>query len=334
MTGATGFTGGHTLKALRAHGHEPRALVRSPAKLEQVEALHGLDPVDHVVGDVTDPAAVAALLEGCDAVIHVAAVAATGRDATKLIEATNVPSTRLVLEHAAGAGLDPIVHVSSQSALHPPPGGIYRAGGPLSDEPIGAYGISKVESERIARRLQDEGHPVVIVWPSGITGPDDVGISVGAAGSARLLNGSALPLPKSGGLLLHDVRDLADVLARTIEAGRGARGYGVFGHYLPWADVPAMIEAITGRTLAVRRLPDGFFHALGRVGDVLGRIGVPFPLDGATATFMTSLVPGDDEETRRDLGIEWRPVEETYGDMLRWLVATDHLAADKAPALR
>lgn len=333
VTGATGFTGGHTLAALVARGHEPRALVRDADKLDAVRAIHGLGVVDHVVGDVTDPRAVASLLDGCDAVIHTAAVAATGRAAESSIESTNVAATALVLGAAAERRLDPIVHVSSQSALHPPPDGIYHRDQALSTDPWGAYARSKVESERIARRLQTEGRPVVIVWPSGIAGPDDAGISVTADGTARLLRGSTLPLPKSGGMLVHDVRDLAEVLARCIEPGRGPRRYGVFGHYVAWDDMQPLLERVTGRSLRVVRLPDGFFLGLGRLGDLLGRIGIESPLDHDSARFMTSLVPGDDADTRAELDIEWRPVEQTFADMLRWLVAEGHLGADRAPAL-
>ena len=74
LTGATGFIGGHTLKALLDAGHEVRALVRSTEKLDRMRALQDIEAeVDHVVGDMTDPAAVASALEGCDACVHTAA---------------------------------------------------------------------------------------------------------------------------------------------------------------------------------------------------------------------------------------------------------------------
>lgn len=333
ITGATGFTGGHTLRALIDAGHTPRALVRNTDKLAKVQELHGLPDIDHVVGDVTDAAAVAEMIEGCDSVIHTAAIAFIGRAHEQLIEQTNVPATRIVLEHAVAAGLDPIVHVSSQSTLHPPAGAVYRSTSALSSTPLGVYAKSKVESERIARDLQDQGHPVVIVWPSGITGPDDVGLSVLAEATARLLQSNTLPLPKTGGNLMIDVRDLARLLVTCIEPGRGPRRYGAFGHFVPWSEIPEFLTQVTGRTLKVRTLPNAFFHGLGWLGDLLGRVNVNFPLDRASARFMTELVAGDDSDSRTDLDLEWRPAEETYRDMLRWMVAQGHLSAEKAPAV-
>lgn len=333
VTGATGFAGGHTLRALVDAGHEPVPLVRDESKLRSVEQLHGLEPLTGVIGDICDPGAVTALCDGADALIHTAAVAFIGPRHRAAIEATNVPGTRLVLEAATARELDPVVHLSSTSALHPPPGGRYHRDNPVSPTPLGDYSRSKAESEQIARQLQDAGHPVTIVWPSGIAGPDDVGCSVMAEGTAKLLQTGVLPLATSGGNLMHDVRDLATVLARLMEPGLGARRYGVFGHFLSWPDMAAVVQEVSGATLRTPTIPNWVFAALGRFGDLVGRVGVEPPLDSATAAFMTGLVPGDDRETRDELGVEWRPIETTMGDMLRWLVATGRLDARRAPAL-
>ena len=90
---------------------------------------------------------------------------------------------------------------------------------------------------------------------------------------------------------------------------------------------------VTGTKLTVRRLPDSFFLTMGRIGDLMSRVGVQLPLDHAAARFMTELVPGDDSATRAEFGLEWRSPEETFSDLLRWLVAAGHLDASKAPGV-
>ena len=64
-----GFIGSHVVDKLRAYGHEPVIydLRESP--------WHTDDPVETVIGAVTDRAALQRALEGCDAVAHLAAVA-------------------------------------------------------------------------------------------------------------------------------------------------------------------------------------------------------------------------------------------------------------------
>jgi hypothetical protein len=76
--------------------------------------------------------------------------------------ATNTRAPEIVLEAAIGAGLDPVVHVSSYVTLLPS----HDVLGP--DSPAGAgapaYPGSKAESELIARRHQAEGAPVVTTY--------------------------------------------------------------------------------------------------------------------------------------------------------------------------
>src|SRR5205823_67977 len=68
VTGGAGFIGSHVVDRLLARGLEPRIfdLIPSPH--------HGSD-VDTVLGDLCDPDAVRRALDGCDAVLHLAAVA-------------------------------------------------------------------------------------------------------------------------------------------------------------------------------------------------------------------------------------------------------------------
>ena len=76
VTGATGFVGSHAAKALQDAGHTVRALVRTPAKLDTVTARVGVDlaSLETVQGDICDAVAVTAAVNGCDAVVHAAAV--------------------------------------------------------------------------------------------------------------------------------------------------------------------------------------------------------------------------------------------------------------------
>ena len=68
LTGATGYIGSATLKALLAHGHDVTALVRSEESARAVEQ----DGVTPVVGDITDVAWMAEQLRAADGAIHLA----------------------------------------------------------------------------------------------------------------------------------------------------------------------------------------------------------------------------------------------------------------------
>jgi len=57
-------------------------------------------------------------------------------------------------------GLDPVVHVSSYTALLPPqpPDAVLTPDSPVT-RPAGAYSRSKAESDQVARRYREQGAP-------------------------------------------------------------------------------------------------------------------------------------------------------------------------------
>jgi nucleoside-diphosphate-sugar epimerase len=122
VTGGTGFTGSHTVRALVAAGHEVRLLVRDAAKVQRVFEPHGLELADLVVGDMTDAAAVEKALSGCEGVVHSAALVDLRRASARLVEATNARGVELVVGGAVQRGLPRIVYVSSLSVFFVPGG--------------------------------------------------------------------------------------------------------------------------------------------------------------------------------------------------------------------
>jgi UDP-glucose 4-epimerase len=107
VTGGSGFIGSHVVDKLLDAGHEPRILdlVPSPYHPE----------VETVLGDLGDPATVAQALEGCDAVLHLAAVADVDQVATDpaLTDRVNTGGTQVLLEGAREAGIKRFVYAST-----------------------------------------------------------------------------------------------------------------------------------------------------------------------------------------------------------------------------
>lgn len=180
VTGGTGFVGGWTAKAIADAGHRVRFFVRSPARLKTSVEQLGADISDYAVGDITDRESVRAALTGCDAVVNCAALVATDPRRTEQMLTTNLEGARNVLGGAVEFGLDPIVHVSSFTALFHPGLPTLAADLPVSGGADG-YGRSKSQVERYARGLQAAGAPVNISYPGMVLGPP-VGDQVGEAG--------------------------------------------------------------------------------------------------------------------------------------------------------
>ena len=99
LTGASGYTGGRLLAALRARGDDVAVLVRPASVTERIRSR-----ASRVVeGDLGDAAAASRLVEGADAVVHVAAVYRTAGHPDSYYREVNVGGHRA----APGGGRAP-----------------------------------------------------------------------------------------------------------------------------------------------------------------------------------------------------------------------------------
>ena len=315
ITGATGFIGGHTAALAVEAGHEVRALVRSTERLEHTMAGFDLPVPDHVVGDMTDPAAVAAALDGAEAVIHCAAVVSLDpRDNAEMIE-KNAAGARTVLEQAVEMGLDPVVHVSSTAALFEPEAGPLTVDHPPSSVNF-AYCRAKSQAEVAARVLQAASAPVAIVYPSGVIGPA-AGTAFGETGEgmARFIASGAIPT-RSAAVSITDVRDLAAVLVALLEPGQGSRRIMCGGHLLDMDRLAGIYRELTGRRFPIAPVPPAALRGMGRVLDTVRRV-VPFhsPMN-EEGMAITTHWEGTVDSDLAGLGVGLRDPKESFADSL------------------
>jgi deazaflavin-dependent oxidoreductase (nitroreductase family) len=315
LTGATGFVGGHTLAALHAAGHDVVVLARDRTRLVEMAESFGIPLPRVVVGDMTDPIAVTALLEDADAVIHAAAfVSLNPRDQAEMA-ANNLRGVELVVGGAVQRELDPVIVVSSTSAVFRPGGGVLHSGLPLVDQGTG-YARSKADCEAVARRLQGSGAPVVIVSPASIIGPA-AGTVPGelAEGLARFLAYRIIPT-RHGAVSLLDVRDLAAVLVALVEPGRGPREVMFGGRFTTLPDMTVVLRELTNKRFVTLPLPGRWWVTAGRLMD---RLSLRFPIRVPVTEEAMQLLThweGSESSGVAELGVMPRSVRASLADSL------------------
>jgi len=323
VTGASGFIGSHVVAALHAHSHEPVAFVRNPDRLTTALAPHNIGAVTHHVGDITDTGALSAAMIGCDAVIHTAGVASlTGAD-EDLMRRVNVDGTRAVLDAAIAAGLDPIIHISSVAALFPAPGPKMTSEDPVS-EANSPYARTKAGAESVARVAQDAGHPVVIFYPGGVFGPHVPGASDLTEGNIMMLEKGAFILPTGGGNSFVDVRDLSEAIVRALAPRNlGPRRFMAGGHWTLWDEWVDAFRRSSGRRIFIIEVSAKRLAQLASAGDRLAsRITkIDSPLSAESVMYMSEAKPTDDRRIADELGVSWRPLQESVDDFVDWLIA-------------
>jgi nucleoside-diphosphate-sugar epimerase len=145
VTGGTGFVGSHLIDIATAAGHRVHALTRR----EQAPR----DGVEWIAGDLASREALERLVDGVDAIIHVAGTI-SGHSAAAF-ESGNVAGTLAMLAAATAGGVHRFVHVSSLAAREPK---------------LSLYGGSKCRAEEL---VHSSGLDWTIVRPPAVYGPGD-----------------------------------------------------------------------------------------------------------------------------------------------------------------
>jgi nucleoside-diphosphate-sugar epimerase len=310
VTGGTGFIGGEVARQLRDRGDDVVCLVRSPEKGKAVEALG----CELVAGDLGDEAALRAGMEGCDAVIHAAAMYEVGIPASQrpTMREANVAGTERVMKVALEAKVPRIVYVSTVGVF----GNTHKE---VVDEtyehPEGSftsyYEETKLEAHKIVKRMiAEQDLPAIIVQPGGVYGPGDTSqvadlLEQFFAGRLPLL-----PFPELGICMTH-VEDIAGGVLLALDKGKLGEIYVISGPATTMREAIETVAALSGRKAPKRALPVGLMKAMVPIGPLVGKMmGQPPNLrelissaDGVT--FWASY-----EKAARELGYAPRGMEE------------------------
>jgi dihydroflavonol-4-reductase len=320
VTGASGFLGSHTVKALVDAGHEVRAASRSAERVRRALAPLGcVDRVEVFEADVTVPRQVDDALSGCEAVVHGAAIYTLDvRRRGEMLD-NNPRGAEVVLGKAREQSLDPVIHVSSYVALLPVAGTL-NPDSPVG-RPPGPYALSKARSEEIARRLQAEGAPVTITYPGMVWGPNDPTLGESARLAREVLKGT-IPTGSPGAVPVVDIRDVAAVHAAALRPGQGPRRYVAVSELVPMVELMRIVAEAGGRRAPRGKMPAPLILGLARSMDLFQRV-VPRRLPLSHESIWTTIhgPTCDASSTTRELGVKFRPAAETLRDTVAWLRA-------------
>jgi len=168
LTGAGGFIGAAVCRSLRTLGCEIHALVGPPG--DDLEAPPGVAVA--MRGAISDGAVLASLIEGVDAVVHLAgppSVRGSFDDPTGYANA-HTGGTAAVLETCRKMGIDQIVYVSSAEVYGRPHTDPVDESHPLDAR--SPYAAAKIGAEQMVRAFDHAyGTRSAIVRPFSVYGP-------------------------------------------------------------------------------------------------------------------------------------------------------------------
>ena len=306
LTGATGFIGGRIARMLAEAGHEVVALVRTPAKASDLEALG----VTITQGDITDKASMREPMTGVDGVFHVAAWYQVGVT-NERAEQINVEGTRNVLELMRELAIPRGVYTSTLAVFSDTGGRVpdesYRHDGPHLSE----YDRTKWEAHyEVAQPMIEEGLPLIILMPGMVYGPGDGGPLHTAL--AQYFQGELPMLPQGAAYCWAHVDDIARVHITAMEKGTPGETYIVGGERHTLIDVVQMAERLTGYPAPKLHMPP-FMLKLSSLlmRPISALVTLPEMYHPEALRVLAGVTYlGDNSKARRELDYAPRPLEE------------------------
>jgi nucleoside-diphosphate-sugar epimerase len=267
ITGASGFIGRRLAEQWRARGAEV-------VGIDRVE-----DPDRGVVaGDVSEPGDWSRAAEGCEVVVHTAALVGMPSDESGFWE-VNVRGTRLALEAARDAGARRFVHLSSVVTF-----GLDFPDGVDERWPVHPTGVAYVDTKIAAEQVVLQAHAageaaVTVVRPGDVYGP---GSRPWTILPVELLKARRFALPARGrgihspvyvddlvaGIIAAAEADAAAGQVITLSGGAGIETRAFFGHYarmLGRRGVPAVPTRVALAGAAVQDRIAGLRGAINEV---------------------------------------------------------------------
>ena len=173
VTGADGFLGSNLVRALMDRGYKPRGLVYNG---NSAKTLGGLD-IEIAKGDVLNIDDLRRAGEGCQGIIHAAAVTDIFPPKSETVRNVNIKGTHNISNIAKNLKIKKMVYVGSASSFGAGPK--HAPGDETNDYCGSVYNVDYFDSKRIAQEivLEDtkKGNlPAVVVNPTLMFGPFDV----------------------------------------------------------------------------------------------------------------------------------------------------------------
>lgn len=314
ITGASGHIGISILEELNKRGIQYKALAYNDSSYLEKKGI------EFVKGHVNSREDMEKLLEGCDALIHSAAIISINGDKGGSVRKVNVEGVKNVMQTAFDLNIQRVVHISSIHAYNAVPSNeLLDESRPFVNENAFAYDQSKRDGQKVVLEMVQKGLNAVIVNPTSVTGAPEHKLSY--QGKAILdIYQNKIPAIFNGGFDWVDVRDIASSVCNALTMGRTGENYLLSGKYYSMRDIINLVSEVKGEKIKIPTIPVW-----------AARVGLPFvkvqsKITGKEPLYTNEsievLVTGNSkishEKAKKELGHNPREFKETIRDLISW----------------
>jgi nucleoside-diphosphate-sugar epimerase len=240
LTGATGFIGSYVLPILLDRGFSVNALVRDTSKARLPDHTH----LKIFEGDINCTEDVDRAIEGCETIIHLAALVQSTAEDPEDFYKINYRGTENLLKAAKTYGVKKFIFASSLSACTYVPLPIINEESLVRPKKcFSDYAETKAEAEQLVKNYADENFHNVILYPTKVFG-------VGPLNALSLYLNNKLPFLIDKGEQFSNwsfVEDVAKGIVSAAARNITNRRYILGGENKTFAEFYQIADRITGR---------------------------------------------------------------------------------------
>lgn len=321
VTGSSGLVGFNFCVEALKNNDSLNILIR-----EDTEYLRQID-AEVYYGDLNDIKVLDKFCEGCDVIIHSAAMISIGLDSYEEVYEVNYIGTKNLLESSKKMKVKKFIYISSINAFNKNPvtekldetRELVKRGN--------AYDMTKAMGQELV--MNTDGIEKVSINPTSILGRYDFKPSrLGKV--IKTLHAGKLPFLVNGGLDVIDVEDLSKAIYSSIRNGRDGETYIISGKWRSFKEINNCVQKRRDKKSFVIFFPKLFVEMnlpllslfpksfLKRAADFNGKY---FPgLESLTKESIENIINFpkniDNSKAKKDLGLTVSPLDKTVKDSI------------------
>lgn len=340
VTGATGYVAGVLVKRLLEAGVTVHAAVRDPSKTTKLKYLNEVAAastgnINYFKADLLEHGSYAEAMKGCSIVFHTASPFKIDvKDPQKeLVEPAKLGTRNVLSQATKTPSVKRVVVTSSTAAISGDNTDLAKTKtGKFTEEDWNTtsslthnpYSYSKTEAEKEAWKLAEsqDQWDLVTINPALVMGP---GLNPHASSESmdliRQMGDGTMKLgaPRIG-VGVVDVRDLANAHVAAAYTPNAKGRHLISAHNSTFADIAFTLQAKYGEDYPIPRrvIPKWILWLVG-----------PMASAGVTRKIVSKNTGlpwiGDNSKSIRELGMSYRPLEETMNDFFQQMIDNDAL---------
>ena len=326
ITGATGLLGNNLCRKLLELDYKVNVLIRENNSL----AIRDLN-VNKFIGDLHNTKMLENFCQGCDVIVHSAALISIGKEKNEKVYEVNILGTKNILDASIKCDVKKFIYISSINAYKK-----FPLNQPINEkrnlvEKGFAYDLSKSKAQQLV--LKKNNIDTLVFNPTSVLGPNDFKPSLLGSTIDDLYN-NKLPFILNGGVDIIDVRDLSNAIIESINIKKTKESYIISGKWYSFKEIVGIIKSINQSKKIVITVPLWYIKSMFPIINLFPNKFLLF------ATKMNSyFIPGlknltkeslyniiyfnkkiDNSKAKKELKLKIRPLTETLRDYLKWKI--------------